>query len=187
MGIVARYRRWLPVVVAGSAVALLATGFGLAADQVTAAWSTPAPQLRTVPPAALARLGLRLTGASQPPYCGVTDTTVGRAVLPPGSIACPVSRRTAEMAATRGGRTHTVESVLALVTSPSSAVGRYRLAWVVVTQPAGGCPLSSGRSVLCPAGGFGAWNQVVVVDARTAGVVDVLRVSGRRPGTGGRS
>jgi hypothetical protein len=180
-GVVARSRRWLPVAVAGCAVMAAATGFGVAADRLTSVSSRPAPQLRTVSSASLARLGVTLAPATEPPYCGITDTGLGRAWLPSGSIACPISRGAAESAALRGaGHAQVVESILALATSSSAAVGRERLTWVVVTQrAASGCSAPAGVVVRC--GGVAAtWSQVVLVDARTAGVVDTLRLF--RPG-----
>ncbi|HSR21953.1 MAG TPA: hypothetical protein VLW53_00270, partial [Candidatus Eisenbacteria bacterium] len=67
----AHWRRWLPLAVAALATALLAGGFGLAVGRLATPRPQPVPQLATVSPATFARLGLRVTAPSLPPYCGV--------------------------------------------------------------------------------------------------------------------
>ena len=185
---VAHWRRWLPLAVAALATALLAGGFGLAANRLATPRPQPVPQLATVSPATLARLGLRLTAPSLPAYCGVADAAVSQGWLRSGSAGCAISREAAESAARQGGNARVVESVLTSVTSSrTSAIGRDRLAWLVVIQQSlGACQQNGGWSI-CVGGprGFG-WNQLGVVDAHGAGLLGTLRLSpmgGRPPPT----
>jgi hypothetical protein len=181
---VAHLRRWLPLAVAAVATALLAAGVGVAANQFAAPRSQPAPQLKTVPATALTRLGISLSAASQPPYCGVADAAMGRGWLRQGSAGCAIDRDSAESSARRGGSARVVESVLAFVTSSrNTAIGRDRLAWLVVVQQAVMPCQQSGWVCLGPARTFG-WSQLVVVDAHGGGLVGTLRLSpmgGARP------
>src|SRR5215472_9203499 len=141
------------------------------------------PRLKTVSTATLSRLGLSLEATVQPPYCGLTNRVPrsGWLTTPPGG--CAVPRPAAEAAARSGSpNVRVVEDVLALVTSsPPTLVGRNHLTWVVVVQRTGLAPLYGG---VCPspAGGFtaclGGWSRgsswLVLVDARTAGVMYTL-------------
>jgi hypothetical protein len=172
-------RRWLPLAVAALATALLATGSGVAANQLAAPRSQPAPQLRTVSAATLAGLGLTLSAAAAPPYCGLASAAASHGWLRPGAVACPISRGRAESAARQDGRSNVVESVLALVTSRSTpAIGRDHLTWLVVTQRTTGiCQSTTQGWPVCLGLRGLAWNQLVLVDAYTAGVVHTLRLS----------
>jgi hypothetical protein len=184
---VAHCRRWLPLAVAALATALLAGGFGLAANQLAAPRSQPAPHLKTVSTAALTRLGLSLSAPSLPPYCRVTEAAAGQGWLRAGSAGCAISRDAAESAARRGGSPRVVESVLASVTSTRTAtIGHHHLAWLVVVQQSlGACQQNGGWSI-CVGGarGFG-WNQLALVDAHDGGLFSTLRLSpmGGRPQT----
>jgi len=183
MASVAHLRRWLPVLAAGLATVSVAAGFGVAADELAARPGQSVPQLKTISTASLGRLGLTLSAATLPPYCGAADAAVSRGWLRPGAGACPITRDVAEAAARLSGNGHAVESVLALVTSSAtSAVGHNHLTWLVVSQrSAGGCrsPVSA-WSVSCGARRFG-WTQLVLVDARTAGILRAFRLATGAP------
>lgn len=172
-------RRWLPFTAAALATVLLAGGFGLAADRLVTPQLRPAPQLKTVPAATLARLDITLAAPDQPLYCGVADEAVSRGWLRSGTAGCAISQSAAESAARQGGQARVVESVLAQVSSTRLfAVGGAHLAWVVVTQQStGSCPQAVGGWAPCTSGRGGVvWNQLVVVDGHSAGVVGRLRL-----------
>jgi hypothetical protein len=187
MEFVAQMRRWLPLTVATLATVLLAAGFGLAVGQFATPHPQPAPQLKTIPNATLARLGVTLAAPAQPLYCGVAGTAVSRGWLRSGAAGCAISQGTAESAARQGGSGHVVESVLAQVSSSrASALGHDLLAWVVVTQQSlrSSCAQGVGGYQVCAGGRAGfTWSQLVVVDAHSAGVVNLLRLT---PAGGGR-
>jgi hypothetical protein len=179
---VAQTRRWLPFAVATLATVLLAGGFGLAIDRLAAPHAQPAPQLKTVTPAALNRLGITITAPSQPLYCGVAGAIVSHGWLRSGTGGCAISQRDAEASARQGGNARVVESVLALVSSSRvSALGHDLLAWVVVTQQTTArSSCAQGASLVCVTNGNrGAfsWTQLVVVDAHTGGIVNQTRLS----------
>ncbi|HXM57618.1 MAG TPA: hypothetical protein VOB72_19630 [Candidatus Dormibacteraeota bacterium] len=179
----AHLRRWLPLAVATLATALLAAGTGVAANQFAAPRPQPAPQLKTVPAAALSRLGISLSAASQPPYCGVAGAAMGRGWLRQGSAGCAIDRDTAESAARRGSSARVVESLLAFVTSTrNTAIGRDRLGWLVVVQQSAIPCQQSGWGCLGAVRGFG-WSQLAIVDAHGGGLLGTLRLS---PIGGGR-
>lgn len=180
--IVKRPKPWAPLAVAAVATLALAVGFGGIIDHLVSA-TAPAPQLRTVPAATLAGLGLKLGPASAAPYCGLQQGVAARGWLPPGSMGCPISRSAAQVAAVGSMRAEAQESVLATVSSGPPQLLRGRLAWVVVVRqdsppfpglmpvtcapptPLAGrfivvpCPI---RAMLAPA------DLVVVVDAHSA-------------------
>jgi hypothetical protein len=180
-------RRWLPFASAALATVILAGGFGLAVGNVAMPSVQPAPQLRTVPASTLTRLGLTLSAPAQPLYCGLAGAASSRGWVQSGAAGCAIDRHAAEAAAQQGGSL-VVESVFAFVTSTQDpAVGRNRLAWVVVAQQTpGAClpPATGGSS--CPPGGRRpfTWSQVVLVDAHDAGVIIRKRLmpAGRAPG-----
>jgi hypothetical protein len=184
---VPQMRRWLPFAVATLATVLLAGGFGLAIDHFATPRQQPAPQLKTVPAATMARLGITLAAPAEPLYCGVAGAIASRGWLNSGAGGCAISQSTAETAARQGGSARVVESVLALVSSSrTSSLGHDLLAWVVVTQQSlrSTCIQGVGGYQVCVGGRAGfAWTQLVVVDAHTAGIVNQLRVS---PTGGGR-
>jgi hypothetical protein len=176
---VAHLRRWLPVGAAAIATVVLAVGFGLAASQLAIARVRVAPQLKTVPTTTLTRLGLTLTVATQPPYCAVAGTAVEHGWLPAGRAGCAISRSAAEAAALQGSRTSAIESVLATVTSSrQTAIGRDHLTWLVVTQGSvNPCRLSGSGFTTCAGPRGVGWNQLVLVDALGAGVINTLRLT----------
>jgi hypothetical protein len=144
--------------------------------------------LKSAPPATLSRLGITLTAPAQPLYCGVAGAVVSNGWLRSGAAGCAIGRGTAESAARQGGSARVVESVLARVNSSRvSALGHDLLAWVVVTQQSfrSSCSQGVGGYQVCAGGGRAAftWSQLVVVDAHTAGVVNLLRLT---PAGGGR-
>jgi hypothetical protein len=176
---VAHVRRWLPFAAAVLATALLASGVGVAANRLATPRSQPVPQLKTVSPAALTRLGLSLAAAPQPAYCGVAAAAVSQGWLRPGSAGCPISRDAAESTARRPGSGRVVESVLGLVSSNRIAsVGHDHLAWLVVVQQSTGACQQSGGWSLCvgAARGFG-WTQLALVDGHGAGTFSTLRLA----------
>ena len=181
----AHVRRWLPFAAATLVTALLASGVGLAANRLAAPAPPPAPQLKTVTPAMLDRVGISLTPASQPAYCGVAAAAVAQGWLRQGSAGCAISQESAEAAARRGGGARVVESVLALVSSTRiSGIGRDHMAWlVVVQQPVRTCQQSGGwATCLGPTRSF-SWSQIALVDAHGGGILNTLRLipTGVRP------
>jgi hypothetical protein len=169
--------RWLPFAVAAVATALLAGGIGVAADRLVTPHGQAVPQLRTVPAATLARVGITLGPPSQPVYCGLAAAAVQNGWLRSGSVGCAISQPAAEAAARQGGRSRVIESVLALVTSSrGAAVLRDHLTWLVVTQSTvNACQPAAGYSVCF--GPRGGWNQLVLVDARSGGVMSSQRLT----------
>jgi len=169
--------RWLPFAVAALASTLAATGFGFAASQLVTPRTPDTPQLRTVSSTTLARLGLSLSSAGQPPYCGLAEAAEQDGWLRQGTAGCAITQPTAEATARQGGRARVIESVLAQVTSGRGSAGLHdHLTWVVVTQTSlSGCQQSHGYSFCFST--HGGWNQLVLVDARSAGVITSLRLS----------
>jgi hypothetical protein len=169
-------RRWSVLAAAGVATVVLAAGLGVLADRLTS--SSPAsPGLRSVSPALLAQLNLRVRPAGQAPYCGLVQVPGDRGWLHGVTLGCAVSRRTAEAAAgQQPGRI--VESVLVRVSMPpSSQVGQDRLAWLVVvrlTVPAGppsSCGTKGPIVAPCPnPAGAATLTALIVVDAYTGQV-----------------
>ena len=180
-------RRWAPLVVATAMTALLAAFVGASANRVLTPRTLPAPQLKTVPASTLARMGLTLSGASQPPYCGLASAVAHRGWTLAGSAGCAVERETAEAAATSGSRARVVESVLALVTSTRpSSIGRSHPSWVVVTQTTigGGCQQTAGGWSACVGVRSFTQGQLVLVDAYSGAVINSLSLT---PMQGGRT
>jgi hypothetical protein len=188
-------RRWLPFAVAAAASLLMATLAGISANALLTGRAQPAPQLKNVPNATLARLGISLSAATQPPYCGATGPAVQHGLLRPGAIRCAISTDAAVAAARRGGGTQVVEALLALVSSSrSSTIGRDRLSWLLVTQGPLAPPGPGAFPCQTPGGGWTACapvrtfnrSQLVVVDAYSGGVVSTLSLNpaaaGRTPG-----
>jgi hypothetical protein len=174
--------------VATLATVLLAAGFGIGVGQFAAPHPQAAPQLKTVPPATLARLGITLAAPAQPLYCGVAGAVASHGWLQSGAAGCAIGQSTAESAARQGGSVRVVESVLARVNSSrGSAAGHDLLAWVVVTQQSlrSSCAPGFGGYQVCAGGGRAGftWSQLVVVDAHSTGIVNLLRLT---PAGGGR-
>jgi hypothetical protein len=147
------------------------------------ALSGPAPHLRTVSSATLARAGYSLAPAAVPPYCGAVQAASVQGWVPGDSAGCPISRAQAEAAAFPGGGRMVIETLLARVTGAESQVGRDRQAWLVVVRyssllmPMYLCPVPA-IGAACPnvAPGFAA-TDVIFVDASTGQQLAVLRVS----------
>lgn len=126
--------RWRILLAAMAGTAMLAVGFGIAADRLVIS-TPPTPHLRTVSDANLfTGYGVKLSGTTQPPYCGLEQAAARSGWLKPGAAGCAISREAAEAAAVRGGGGSVVESLLARISAPSSADVRNRLAWLVVVR-----------------------------------------------------
>lgn len=114
--------------------AMLAAGFGIAVDRLVIS-APPTPHLRTISDANLfAGYGVKLSGTTQPPYCGLEQAAARSGWLKPGAAGCAISREAAESAAVHGGSGSVVESLLARISSTSSADIHNRLAWLVVIR-----------------------------------------------------
>jgi hypothetical protein len=165
-------RRWAPFALAAVASVLAVLVFWTVADGLVAPRSLPSPQLRSIPPATLASMGITLAGAAQPPYCGLAGGVAQRGVVGQGTLGCAITRDAAETAAKQGSSTvRVVESVLARVTYTHQPGHPDQLMWVVVTQ---GSPMGMPGSFSI------AWRGVpplrsnlVLVDAHTAEVTPV--------------
>lgn len=174
-------RRWSAPIAATLATLLLAGGVAVVGDRLASPASAPAPQLKTIPVATVSRLGLLLSAATQPPYCGgFEQTAVDRGWLHPGTAGCAISRDVAERAARQGARLTIVESLLARVSSThASFIGPNQLTWLVVLQIMRGnvgClqPAPSVSGCFRPT--F-AINQLVLVDALSSAVVASLNLN----------
>lgn len=176
-------RRWSALVAATMATLLLSGGVAFAADRLASPGSSPAPQLKTIPSATVARLGISLSPATLPPYCGgLEQTAVDRGWVRPGSAGCTISRDVAERAARAGSRITVVESLLARVsgTRPSSGIGKDQLTWLVVVQSSFGVtcaqPQPQGAASACFRRG-GNITQLVLVDAFSGSVITTMNVN----------
>jgi hypothetical protein len=87
--------RWATVLVAILAAGSLAGGTALAADRLFQPSADP-PQLRGVPPSTLDRMGVSLSSARAPLYCGMVALGSQHGLSGPGRTGCPVSREAAE-------------------------------------------------------------------------------------------
>ena len=160
------------------ATVLLAGGAGLAVDHFATPRAQPAPALKTVSAPMLAKLGITLSAPTEPLYCSVAGAVVSHGWLHSGVASCAISQSAAEAAASLGGGVRVVESVLAQVTSSRVlAVGRDLLAWVVVTQQSFSTPsncgtINGGRTCTSVTWSGFIWSVIVIVDARSGGVVD---------------
>jgi hypothetical protein len=175
-----RMRRWLPFMGAVLATVIVAGGFGLAVGALAAPRTQPAPQLKTVSTAALSRLGIRLSAPQQPVYCSLAGVAVGQGWLASGTAGCAISQHAGEAAARQGASVTVLESALALVSSSRvSTLGNDHLAWVVVTQQTiNSCQRAYGGWTVCLGGRGGfTWNQLVLVDAHTGGVINRQRLT----------
>jgi hypothetical protein len=151
----------------------------LAVDR-TAAFTAPAPRLASVPSGVLIRAGYSLAAPLTPPYCGAEQAAARRGWLPGGTAGCPIGREAAE----RAMASTAVEAVLARVSSSRpGTVGQDRLTWLIVSRPTlHTMALCVGGAVaqLCPPGTMAvtAGQAVVLMDAHSGRVLDVLPVSG---------
>jgi hypothetical protein len=124
---------WRLFLAALAGTALVAAGFALTVDGVLAG-GQPAPQLRSVPPVTLARTGLTLGPATQPPYCGVAQQAARNGWVRDGFGGCAISQDAAERAAAPGS-SQVVESLLARVTTSDRQPALHdRLAWLVAVR-----------------------------------------------------
>jgi hypothetical protein len=195
--------RWVSVLVAAFAAGALAGGTALAADRVFQP-SGDQPNLKGVPSATLYQMGVSVSSARAPAYCGVVSLASQHGLSAPGPIGCPVSRELAEAGFRRafpsappglgvsslapatapGGSV--LDAALVRATVPSQPViGRDRLAWLLVVQgafpfyrlrPFAVCRPTQGSST--PAFGcrgvIGNLVQLVFVDAENAQYLTAL-------------
>jgi hypothetical protein len=151
--------RWLVFVVALAGSALLALAAGAGAARL-AAPAPPAPRLATVPSGALARAGITVAGAGQPPYCDL-ERRAAR-----GMAGCAISRADAEAALLPAFQGNVKEAALARVSGPpASGLGQDRMVWLVVV-----------RSYLLVRADQASPDVVVFVDAGTGQVITTLPV-----------
>lgn len=153
--------------------AMLAAGFGIAVDRLAIS-APPTPHLRTISDANLfASYGVKLSGTTQPPYCGLEQGIARSGWLKSGAAGCAISREAAESVAVRGGAGRVVESLLARISSTSSTDVHNRLAWLVVVR---GTPALRLQPTICVGLAAGAncgrvaprWPDLVVfLDAYT--------------------
>lgn len=165
--------RWRILLAAMAGTAMLAVGFGIAADRLVIS-APPTPHLRSISDANLfAGYGVKLSGTTQPPYCGLEQAVARSGWLKPGAAGCAISREAAESAAVRGSGGPVVESLLARISAPSSADVHNRLAWLVVVR---GTPAVQLQPTICVGLAVGAncgriaprWpDRVVFLDAYT--------------------
>jgi hypothetical protein len=177
-------RRWTPFIVALGASAVLAAGVGVLTTRLVSS-TQQAPSLHTVPAQTLARAGISVAAASQPPYCDVERTAAARGWTSAGLAGCAIDRTEAESALLPVFQGHVTEAVLARVTGPaSSQIGSDRLVWMVVVQssllvlPTNACgpPRASGPA--CAAGRMGpaSTQAVIFVDGNSGQVLTTVPV-----------
>jgi len=184
-------RRWAPPVLAAVLTAALAGTVGTVADQVATSRTAAAPELRTIPAAALARLGVRLAPVPLAPYCSLAERAAW--LVQPGWVSCAIGRPAAERSARRGGGARVLEAVLARVTAVRpSGVGHNRLTWLVVLQGMGPRPGPTCQPHLsvwtaCRASPQPGWGLLVFVDGVTGSALGTLSlgpVGAARPAPG---
>jgi hypothetical protein len=182
--------RWRILVAAIAATAMLAAGFGIAVDRLAIS-APPAPHLRTISDSNLfASYGVKLSGTTQPPYCGLEQAVARSGWLKSGAAGCAISREAAESVAVRGGAGSVVESLLARISSTSSTDVHNRLAWLVVVR---GIPFPTLSPIVCagPPGapcvrGAQRWrDQVVFLDAYSGQYLPPYSQFTRSPNVGG--
>ncbi|MBJ7598271.1 hypothetical protein [Candidatus Nephthysia bennettiae] len=163
-------KRWLAVMGAAVLVASLAGGTAVASDRLFSSRKAPPPALKGVSGETLAQMGIALSTAQPPPYCGLVSAAVEHGVQPPGRTGCPVSRSAAESAFRQAfpgwSRSGLGVSSLAPASSPAGTVqdaalvrasaprqpliGGDRLVWLFVVQ--GAFPIYRMRPLIaCPA------------------------------------
>jgi hypothetical protein len=194
--------RWVSVLVAVVAAGALAGGTALAVDRVFQP-SGDQPNLKGVSSATLNQMGVSLSSASAPAYCGAVSLASEHGFSAPARTGCPVGREAAEAGfrrafpsappglgvsslapATPPGGT-VLDAALARATVFSQPViGRDRLVWLLVVQ--GALPYYRLRPfAVCPApksssptfgcrGVMGNFTQLVFVDAETAQYLTAL-------------
>jgi hypothetical protein len=177
-------RRWTAFLVALAGSVLLAVGFGIGIGLLAGAARQP-PHLRTVPPAALARAGVTLGAADQPPYCDAERTAAERHLVSNGLAGCAITAAEARDALLPSFQSSVTESVLARVSGPAvSGIGDGRLVWVVVVQssllvlPTTACgpPRANGPACAAPRMGQVSTQAIVFVDGSSGQVLTTLPV-----------
>lgn len=177
-------RRWTVFLVALAGSALLAVGFGIGIGRAVGA-ARQAPHLRTVPAAALARAGVTLGAADQPPYCDAERTAAARRWVSNGLAGCAITAAEARDALLPSFQSSVSEAVLARVSGPAvSGIGDGRLVWVVVVQssllvlPTTGCgpPRANGPACAAPRMGQVSPQAIVFVDGTSGQVLTTLPV-----------
>jgi hypothetical protein len=194
--------RWVSVLVAVVAAGALAGGTALAADRVFRP-SGEQPTLKGVSSATLYQMGVNLSSARAPAYCGVVSLASQHGFSVPGGTGCPVSRELAEAGfrkafpsappglgvsslapATPPGGTVLDAALVRAYVPGQPVIDRDRLVWLLVVQgafpfyrlrPFAVCP-TPGRtqpSLGCR-GAMGSLTQLVFVDAETAQYLTAL-------------
>ena len=177
-------RRWTVFLVALAGSALLAAGFGIGIGRVVGAARQP-PHLRTVPAASLARAGVTLGAADQPPYCDAERTVAARHWISTGVAGCAITGDEARAALLPSFQSGVTETVLARVSGPgATGIGQGRLVWVVVVRssllvlPASACgpPRASGPACAAPRMGQASPQAIVLVDGSSGQVLRTVSV-----------
>ena len=147
--------RWAALLVALVAAAGLAGGTAFALDRTFQPGATAPPQLKGVPPSALAQMGVTLSAASAPVYCRALSLAGEHGFTPTDQTGCPISRAEAEAAFRRvfpGVPPGLGVSSVAPATAPQATVqdaalvrasvpsqpliGKDHLVWLLVVQTA---------------------------------------------------
>ena len=157
----------MPFLAALACTVLLALAVGVAITRMSVAGSAQPPD--------------------QPPYCDSERLIAGRRLLPQAAAGCPVSAQAARSTAAEllvgGGSVR--EAVLARVSQAGpGAVGRDRLAWVVVLHsdfllvPATRCAPPRASGPACAVSGLGAVSneEVVVVDGDSGQILATVPI-----------
>lgn len=185
-------RRWGVFLVALGASVLLAIGVGVGVGRLAQGPQT-APKLRTVPVGALARAGITIGAADQPPYCGAGRSVAGRRPVPSFLPGCAISGEEAQASLLPVFQGTVTEAVLARASGPAtSGLGQGRLVWLVVVQssllvlPTTACapPVASGPACASRDVGQLTGEAIVFVDGSTGQVLTTLPVAGPAPGPG---
>lgn len=180
-------RRWGVFLVALAGSAVLAVGFGVGIGRAVQS-PRAAPHLRTVPAGALARAGITMGPADQPPYCGAGRPAAGRGWVPSGLPGCAISGEEARASLLPAFQGMVTEAVLARVSGPAgSGIGQGRLVWLVVVRssllvlPATACapPVASGPACAVRDLGPVSPEAIVFVDGSSGQVLTTLPVAGR--------
>jgi hypothetical protein len=184
---VVRLRRWGAFLAALAATAVLAVGFAVWVDHVSAG-AEPSPVLHTVAAGELTRAGVTLAAPGQPPYCGVDLEVAGQRLASAGPAGCAVSEQAARSSLLPAFQGAVTEAVLARVSGPS-AIGQDRLVWLLVVRssllvlPTSRCaaPRANGPACMSLALGQISTEAVVFVDGTTGQVLTTLPVAGPAP------
>lgn len=149
-------RPWVSVAATLVVAAGLAGGTAIVSDRVFSAQTAPPPTLKGVSAETLSQMGIRLSSAQAPLYCGVVSMAFDHGLQPPTRTGCPVSRVAAEAAfkdalpgwlgsglgvaalAPANAPAGTVQdAALVRASAPRQpAIGRDRVVWLFVVQGA---------------------------------------------------